>query len=89
MTARAPAAWSQPRSPREPRAATRGEPAGLGQWTFTKSTLAHARKAGVCQPTELADGRKATLVLRLQPIKAGAASPRSISTSTARPTTRS
>jgi len=49
----------------------KGEPAGLGQWTFTKSTLAHARKAGVCQPTELADGRKATWCFGLQPIKAG------------------
>ncbi len=49
----------------------KGEPAGLGRWTFTRSTLADARKAGVCQPTELADGRKATWCFGLQPVKAG------------------
>ncbi|HSK02498.1 MAG TPA: hypothetical protein VK932_14695 [Kofleriaceae bacterium] len=49
----------------------KGEPAGLGRWTFTKSRLADGKKAGVCQPTELADGRKATWCFGLQPIKAG------------------
>lgn len=49
----------------------KGDPAGLGQWTFTKSTLAHGKKAGVCQPTELSDGRKATWCFGVQPIKAG------------------
>lgn len=50
---------------------SKGEPAGLGRWTFTRSTLADGRKAGRCQPTELADGRKATWCFGLQPIKAG------------------
>jgi hypothetical protein len=49
----------------------KGEPAGLGQWTFTRSTLAHGKQAGRCQPTELDDGRKATWCFGLQPIKAG------------------
>lgn len=49
----------------------KAEPAGLGRWTFTKSKLADARKSAVCQPTELADGRKATWCFGLQPIKAG------------------
>ncbi len=49
----------------------KAEPAGLGRWTFTKSRLADARKGAVCQPTELADGRKATWCFGLQPIKAG------------------
>jgi hypothetical protein len=49
----------------------KGEPAGLGRWTFTRSKLADAGKAGRCQPTELADGRKATWCFGLQPIKAG------------------
>lgn len=49
----------------------KGEPAGLGRWTFTRSTLAHAKQAGRCQPTELADGRKATWCFGLQPIKVG------------------
>jgi hypothetical protein len=49
----------------------KGDPAGLGRWTFTRSTLADAKQAGRCQPTELADGRKATWCFGLQPIKAG------------------
>ncbi|HWO25482.1 MAG TPA: hypothetical protein VNO30_42375 [Kofleriaceae bacterium] len=48
-----------------------GDPAGLGPWTFTRTTLAHAKKAGRCQPTELADLRKATWCFGVQPIKAG------------------
>ncbi len=54
-----------------PACSKKGDPAGLGPWTFTKTTLGHAKKAGVCQPTELADGRKATWCFGLQPIKAG------------------
>jgi hypothetical protein len=54
-----------------PACSQKGDPAGLGQWTFTKTTLAHAKKAGVCQPTELSDGRKATWCFGVQPIKAG------------------
>lgn len=49
----------------------KGEPAGLGRWTFTRSTLAHAKQSGRCQPTELSDGRKATWCFGLQPIKVG------------------
>ena len=49
----------------------KGDPAGLGRWTFTRSTLAHAKQSGRCQPTELADGRKATWCFGLQPIKVG------------------
>lgn len=49
----------------------KGDPAGLGRWTFTKSTLADGKRDGRCQPTELSDGRKATWCFGLQPIKAG------------------
>ena len=49
----------------------KGDPAGLGRWTFTRSTLADGKHDGRCQPTELADGRKATWCFGLQPIKAG------------------
>ena len=49
----------------------KGDPAGLGRWTFTRTTLAQGKKEGVCQPTELADGRKATWCFGLQPVKAG------------------
>jgi hypothetical protein len=54
-----------------PACGKQGDPAGLGPWTFTKTTLGHAKKAGVCQPTELSDGRKATWCFGVQPIKAG------------------
>ena len=33
--------------------------AGVGKWRFGHSTLKAARE-GVCQPTDLTDGRKAT-----------------------------
>jgi hypothetical protein len=47
----------------------KGEPAGLGRWTFTRSTLAHGKKSqGQCQPTELTDGRKATWCYGVQAI---------------------
>jgi hypothetical protein len=49
----------------------RGDPAGLGRWTFTRTTLAQGKKEGVCQPADLADGRKATWCFGVQPIKAG------------------
>jgi len=42
--------------------------AGVGQWRFTKTVRADAR-AGVCQPTELTDGRKATWCFALPPYK--------------------
>jgi hypothetical protein len=42
--------------------------AGVGQWRFTKTVRADA-KAGVCQPTELTDGRKATWCFALPPYK--------------------
>lgn len=48
-----------------------GEPAGLGRWTFTRSTLAHAKQSGRCQPDTLADGRVVTWCFGLQPVKAG------------------
>lgn len=43
---------------------------GVGRWKFTSSTLAQARE-GVCQPTELADGRKATWCFAQPPFKIG------------------
>lgn len=47
----------------------KAEFAGIGKWRFTTSTLAEAKKAGRCQPTELSDGRKATWCFGLQPYK--------------------
>ncbi|MBA3396696.1 MAG: hypothetical protein H0T89_28955 [Deltaproteobacteria bacterium] len=44
------------------------EPSGIGRWRFTKSVKADA-KEGVCQPTELTDGRKATWCFALPPYK--------------------
>lgn len=44
--------------------------AGVGQWRFTKTVRADA-KAGVCQPTELSDGRKATWCYALPSYKIG------------------
>lgn len=49
----------------------KGDPAGLGQWTFTRTTLTDGKKGGRCQPTDLADGRKATWCFGFVPIKAG------------------
>lgn len=47
----------------------RGEPAGLDRWTFSRSTLAHGKRAGVCQPTKLVDGRAATWCFGVQPYR--------------------
>lgn len=49
----------------------KAEPAGVGRWTFTRSTLGDAKKAGRCQPADLEDGRKATWCFGLQPYKIG------------------
>lgn len=49
------------------------EYAGVGPWRFTRTTLADIH-GGVCQPTELTDGRKATWCFALTPIKVGARS---------------
>lgn len=48
----------------------KAEPSGVGKWRFTKSVRADA-KQGVCQPTELSDGRKATWCFALPPYKIG------------------
>jgi hypothetical protein len=47
------------------------EVAGIGKWRFTTSTLkdAMASTVGVCQPTELTDGRKATWCFQMPPYK--------------------
>lgn len=44
--------------------------AGVGKWRFTKSTLKDSRD-GVCQPTDLSDGRKATWCFAQPPYKVG------------------
>lgn len=44
------------------------EPSGIGKWRFTKSVRGDA-KDGVCQPTELTDGRKATWCFAMPPYK--------------------
>jgi len=49
----------------------KGEVAGVGKWRFTTSTLKDATRDGVCQPTELNDGRKATWCFSLPPYKVG------------------
>jgi hypothetical protein len=46
------------------------EPAGIGPYVFGKATLGNIHD-GVCQPTELDDGRKATWCFTLPPIKVG------------------
>jgi hypothetical protein len=46
----------------------KGEPRGLGPYQFGKMTRASIHD-GVCQPTELTDGRKATWCFALPPIK--------------------
>ena len=43
---------------------------GLGPYRFGKTTRAQLQ-SGVCQPTELTDGRKATWCFALPPIKVG------------------
>jgi len=47
--------------------------AGVGQWRFTRSTL-HDVTDGVCQPTELNDGRKATWCFAQTPFRVGSRS---------------
>jgi hypothetical protein len=46
------------------------EVTGLGPYSFTKTTRGKIHD-GVCQPTELTDGRKATWCFALPPIKVG------------------
>lgn len=46
------------------------EVSGLGPYKFGTSTRAQI-KSGVCQPTELSDGRKATWCFALPPVKVG------------------
>lgn len=46
----------------------KGEPTGVGRWRFGHSVRADA-KDGICQPTELADGRKATWCFANPPYK--------------------
>jgi hypothetical protein len=48
----------------------KAEPNGLGPYRFGKTTRAQLT-SGVCQPTELTDGRKATWCFALPPIKVG------------------
>lgn len=48
----------------------KAEVSGVGPWRFTTSTLKDARE-GVCQPTELSDGRKATWCFAQPPFKIG------------------
>src|SRR5262249_38712800 len=46
------------------------EPSGVGQWSFTRSTLSDV-KHGDCQPTKLFDGRQAVWCFGLTPYKIG------------------
>ena len=48
----------------------KGEPRGLGPYQFGKMTRAQVH-SGICQPTELTDGRKAAWCFALPPIKVG------------------
>ncbi len=48
----------------------KAEPRGLGHYVFGRSTRATIHD-GICQPTELTDGRKATWCFALPPIKVG------------------
>jgi hypothetical protein len=48
----------------------KAEPSGLGKYRFGTTTRANVRD-GVCQPTELTDGRKAVWCFGLTPIKVG------------------
>jgi hypothetical protein len=48
--------------------APKPEPSGIGRWRFGHSVKKHARD-GVCQPTELTDGRKATWCFAMPPYK--------------------
>ena len=46
------------------------EPSGVGPWRFPHTTLADV-KDGLCQPTELSDGRKATWCFAQPPVRIG------------------
>ena len=46
------------------------EVSGIGRWRFTHTTL-HDVQEGICQPTDLADGRKGSWCFALTPIKVG------------------
>jgi hypothetical protein len=46
------------------------EPAGVGRYVFGRTTAGQVTD-GVCQPTDLSDGRKATWCFALPPIKVG------------------
>jgi hypothetical protein len=48
----------------------KAEPRGLGHYLFGRTTRANVHD-GICQPTELTDGRKATWCFALPPIKVG------------------
>ncbi len=48
----------------------KSEPSGLGHYKFGTTTRANVHD-GVCQPTELTDGRKAVWCFALPPIKVG------------------
>jgi hypothetical protein len=50
--------------------ARKAEPPGLGPYRFGTTTRASLHD-GICQPTELTDGRKATWCFALPPIKVG------------------
>lgn len=50
--------------------ARKAEPSGLGPYRFGTTTRANIHQ-GICQPTELTDGRKATWCFALPPIKVG------------------
>ncbi|NVB81904.1 MAG: hypothetical protein HOV81_26215 [Kofleriaceae bacterium] len=48
----------------------KSEPSGIGNYKFGRTTRANIRD-GICQPTELTDGRKATWCFALPPVKVG------------------
>lgn len=50
--------------------AKQAQPRGLGPYRFGVTTRANIHQ-GICQPTELSDGRKATWCFSLPPIKVG------------------
>jgi len=48
----------------------KAEPSGIGKYRFGTTTRANVHE-GVCQPTELTDGRKAVWCFALPPVKVG------------------
>lgn len=48
---------------------------GIGRWSITRTTKADAAAAGVCQPTELPDGRAGTWCFGMPSIKIAGAVP--------------